>query len=321
MGKCKGLAAGIFWALDTVIVGIALRRAVFCDTKRAVFLAPFISTFLHDFSSCIWMVLYTGIKKGFGKVCRALHTGSGRFIILGALFGGPVGMTGYVSAVRFLGPSLTAAISALYPALGAFLAWVFLKERMKKIQLAGLSLSLAGMVLLGLLTKGQRPENFVLGLGCVLLCVAGWALEVVICAYGMKDVEVDNEQALMIRQSISALSYGIVILAVLQEGSFVISAAATGAVGIIGTAAFFGTASYLCYYAAIRRLGPSLAMTLNITYVAWAFAFEFLLLGKVPRTEDIFCGVLILTGAFVTAYGATGIHPFVKTDGNSLPER
>ena len=213
-------------------------------------------------------------------------------------------MTGYVSAVKFLGPSLTAAISALYPAFGVFLARVFLKERMKKIQLAGLSVSLVGMILLGLLTKGQRPENFVLGFGCVLLCVAGWALEVVICAYGMKDAEVGNEQALMIRQSISALSYGIVILAVLGEGSFVISAAAAGAVGIIGMAAFFGTASYLCYYAAIRRLGPSLAMPLNITYVAWAFLFEFLLLGKAPRAGDIFCGILILTGAFVTVYGA-----------------
>lgn len=303
MEKGKGLAAGIFWALDTVIIGIALRRSVFSDTEEAVFLAPFISTFLHDLCSCLWMLLYTAGKKGFGKVCRALRSRSGRFIVLGALFGGPVGMTGYVSAVRYLGPSYTAAISALYPAVGAFLAWVFLKEQMKKIQLAGLSLSLAGMVLLGLLAKGQRPENFVLGFGCVLLCVAGWALEVVICAYGMKDVGVDNEQALMIRQSTSALSYGIVILAVLRETSFVASAAAAGGMGIIGTAAFFGTASYLCYYAAIRRLGPSLAMTLNITYVAWAFVFEFLLLGKVPRAGDIFCGVLILTGAFVTANG------------------
>ena len=38
MGKLKGLAAGIFWALDTVVIGIALRQAVFCNTKEAVFL-------------------------------------------------------------------------------------------------------------------------------------------------------------------------------------------------------------------------------------------------------------------------------------------
>ncbi|MCI9430511.1 MAG: DMT family transporter [Lachnospiraceae bacterium] len=313
MGKLKGLAAGIFWALDTVVIGIALRQAVFCNTKEAVFLAPFISTFLHDFCSCIWMLLYTGIKKGFGRVLRALHTKSGRFIVLGALFGGPVGMTGYVSAVKFLGPSYTAAISALYPAFGSFLAWIFLKERMKRTQMIGFSLSLSGMVLLGLLTKGQKPENFVLGFGCVLLCVAGWALEVVICAYGMKDAKVNNEQALMIRQSTSAMSYGIVILIVLKEASFVISVAATEAIGIIGTAACFGTASYLCYYATIRRLGPSLAMTLNITYVAWAFIFEFLFLRKIPQAESIFCSSLILTGAFVTAYGATDTDVPLKT--------
>ena len=99
----------------------------------------------------------------------------------------------------------------------------------------------------------------------------------------------------------------------LKEASFVISVAATEAIGIIGTAACFGTASYLCYYATIRRLGPSLAMTLNITYVAWAFIFEFLFLRKIPQAESIFCSSLILTGAFVTAYGATDTDVPLKT--------
>ena len=52
-----GLAAGIFWALDTVILGIALAMTPFVSTEQAVFLAPFVSTFIHDFCSGIWMLL------------------------------------------------------------------------------------------------------------------------------------------------------------------------------------------------------------------------------------------------------------------------
>ena len=44
-----GLAAGIFWAADTIILGIALAMTPFVSTEQAVFLAPFVSTFLHDF--------------------------------------------------------------------------------------------------------------------------------------------------------------------------------------------------------------------------------------------------------------------------------
>ena len=105
MNITVGLGAGIFWALDTVILGIALSQGCFLDSRQAVFLAPFISTFLHDAFSCLWMLLYTGIRKQFRKVLRALKSRNGRVIILGAVFGGPVGMTGYVFSIRYLGAS------------------------------------------------------------------------------------------------------------------------------------------------------------------------------------------------------------------------
>ena len=53
-----GLSAGILWGLDTVILGIALVMTPFVSTEQAIFLAPFVSTFLHDACSSIWMLLY-----------------------------------------------------------------------------------------------------------------------------------------------------------------------------------------------------------------------------------------------------------------------
>ena len=44
------------------------------------------------------------------------------------VFGGPVGMAAYLLAINYIGPGYTASISAIYPAVGAFFAYIFLKE-------------------------------------------------------------------------------------------------------------------------------------------------------------------------------------------------
>ncbi len=53
-----GIFAGITWALETVILGVALCMTPFVSTEQAIFLAPFISTFLHDTFSAFFC-LYT----------------------------------------------------------------------------------------------------------------------------------------------------------------------------------------------------------------------------------------------------------------------
>lgn len=112
--------AGILWGLDTAILGLALAMSPFTSKTEAVFIAPLVSTFLHDFFSSIYMIIYTGVRKQFKKVIKALKTKSGKYIILGALLGGPIGMSGYVAAINYIGPSYTAIISAMFPALGSF---------------------------------------------------------------------------------------------------------------------------------------------------------------------------------------------------------
>ncbi|MGN0521865.1 MAG: DMT family transporter [Eubacterium sp.] len=296
-----GLSAGILWALDTVILGVALAMSPFVTNTQAIFLAPFVSTFLHDFFSSIWMLLYTGVTKQFKNVIRALKTRSGKFILLAALLGGPIGMSGYVAAIHYIGPAYTAIISAMYPALGAFLSFIFLKEKMKPIQIAGLCASILGVVALGYQPGDSRPENFLIGFFCALLCCVGWASEGVICAYGMKDPQVSNSHALQLRQLTSALFYGIIILPILGGWNFTASAIPTKATGLIVLAALFGTASYLCYYKALRKLGVSKAMPLNITYSAWSIVFSLLILHTVPDLKSIICGIIIVAGSLIAA--------------------
>lgn len=297
-----GLAGGALWALDTVILGMALALPVFTGDPRAAILAPFVSTFLHDLCSSLWMLGYTGLRRQYKAVWQALRTRGGRFVALGALLGGPVGMTGYVLAINAIGPAYTAIISALYPALGTVLAHFFLKEKLRPTGLIGLALSIGGVIALGYTPGAALPKGHLLGFGCALLCCIGWAAEGVICTYGLQSSTVTNAQALQIRQPVSALTYAIVLLPACKGWGFTAGLFGTRALWIIALSALCGTASYLCYYKALGKLGTGKAMPLNITYAAWSLPFSYLLLHQVPGTKDILCALVVLLGALLAAY-------------------
>ena len=57
-----GIFAGITWALETVILGMALSMTPFVSDSQAIFLAPFVSTFLHDALSALYLLCVNGCK-------------------------------------------------------------------------------------------------------------------------------------------------------------------------------------------------------------------------------------------------------------------
>lgn len=296
-----GLLAGLLWGLDTVILGIALARTPFVSTEAAVFLAPFVSTFIHDFFSSLWMLLYTGVRGEFSNVLRALRSKSGKFIVLAALIGGPVGMTGYVLSIKYIGAAYTAIISSLFPAVGALFSYIFLKEKMKPYQLIGLFVSIGGVIALGYTPGGSDTSNLVLGFLFAILCVVGWAAEAVIIAYGLKDPQISDSQALQIRQLTSALFYAVIILPVLGGWLLSTEVLASSTMPVILLSALFGTASYLFYYKAIGKIGASKAMALNITYCAWAVVFGVIILQQTVSLRDIILGLVIIAGSLIAA--------------------
>lgn len=295
-----GLMSGILWGLDTVLLGIALAMTPFISSQQAIFLAPFVSTFLHDFFSSIWMLIYTAFKKELGKTFRAAKTRSGRFIMLGALLGGPVGMTGYLLAIKYIGPAYTAIISSLYPAIGALLSYIFLKEKMKPISILGLFMSILGIILLGY-APGGEVANLGLGFVFAVLCVVGWASEAVICAYGMKEDEITPEQSLQVRQLTSAVTYGFLIIPVLKGISFTMGVLPTTATAMILLTALAGTTSYVFYYKGIHKIGATKAMSLNITYSAWSIIFGVILLGNSVDIKSVICCIMIIIGSTMAA--------------------
>lgn len=293
-----GIIAGITWAMETIVLGIALAMTPFVSSEQAVILAPFASTFLHDAFSALWACIYNGVRGNLSNVVKALKTKSGKFVAVAAIIGGPVGMTGYVLSVANMGASIGAVASAIFPAIGAVLAYIFLREKMAWYRWVFLILCLIGVYGLSY-SPDISIKNFWLGFLGTLMCAFGWGIEAVIIAKCVQDDAVTDEIALQIRQTTSAIVYGIVVLPIMKGWGFTVRLFnnTSWLIPTIALAALFATVSYLFYYKAISQIGASKAMALNITYSAWAVVISIVLMKdySLLNPVTIMCTIAVLT--------------------------
>jgi drug/metabolite transporter (DMT)-like permease len=300
-GLFSGVMSGVLWGLDSVLTGIILSFSPLVEIQQAIFLGPVISAFLHDMFSSIWMFIYTISTKQLSSVIKALKTRSGRFICIAAIFGGPIGMTSYLLAIKYIGAGYTASISSIYPAVGAFWAYLFLKEKLNIRAFMGLGLSIISVIILGYSPDKLANSNYVLGFTLALICVIGWSLESVICAYGMIDEEVSPIQALQIRQVVSALFYGIIIIPIIGGIKLTGVVMSSNVIVLIAFIGLIGTTSYMFYYTAIDYIGPVKATGLNITYSIWAIVFDIIILAKPVTFKLIIFSTLIIIGSVMVS--------------------
>ncbi|MDC4232641.1 DMT family transporter [Actinomyces sp. B33] len=292
-----GILSGALWGLDTVVLGIALGLAPFLGAGEA----SLASALLHDAACALILLIYMGARGRLGDTLAALRTRSGKAVMLAALLGGPFGMSGYLIAINHIGPGYTAIISTFYPAVGTLLAFLLLKERMRPRQIIALLIALTAIVVIGYSSTSDGGGNPVIGVIAALACVVGWGSEAVILAWGMRDEAVDNETALQIRETTSALVYLAVVAPLAGVLGFTFTAVPSFGTGVIALAALAGTASYLFYYTAINTVGASRGMALNISYSAWAVIFAFVLMGTTPTPLQIVCCLVILVFTVLAA--------------------
>lgn len=292
-----GIGSGALWGLDTVILAIALALNPFATDAHA----SLVSAALHDAVCALILLVFMAMRGRLKDTWRAIHTRSGRAVMVAALLGGPIGMSGYLLAIDQIGAGYTAIISTFYPALGTALAVLVLKERMRPRQVIALAVAI-GAIIATSYTSTSVSGSALWGVLGALAAVVGWGCEAVILAWGMRDDAVDNETALQIRETTSGLTYLVLVMplggALSSTGQALTS---PGAMGLVALAAAAGTASYLFYYKAIDLLGAARAMALNISYSAWAVLFAFLLQSIVPAPVQIVLCVVILVGTVLAA--------------------
>ncbi|MBQ8690075.1 MAG: DMT family transporter [Clostridia bacterium] len=314
----RGILAGVLWALETVVLGIALEASPFVSSEEALFFAPFAATFLHDACSSLYMLIFNVARGSSRELFAVFKSKNLPWLIIASAIGGPVGMTGYVMAVNFMGASVGAVASAIYPAIGTALAFFFLKESVRWYQWLFLFFTL-----LGVLGISYSPtltiSNVWLGLLGALMCAFGWGIEAVILAKCLKGNEIKSEYALWVRQTTSALVYGGLIIPIIGGVRFTASLfAGEGIVPLltVALAALFATLSYLCYYRAIASLGAARAMALNITYTAWAIVFTVLILGdlSVLNPTTLICALVVLVCGIFAAQNFSSLFSYKNKD-------
>jgi drug/metabolite transporter (DMT)-like permease len=209
-------------------------------------------------------------------------------------------MTCYLLGINYIGATFTASISSLFPAIGALLAFIFLKERIGPRAWFGIVLSITGVIILSYMpSSGSSNEHFILGVFLALGSAIGWGLEGVICSWGLKDDDADPEFAVTIRQTVSAITYSIIIIPILHGYSLSFQIIKSDIVWLFLMAAFFGAANYMLYYRAIHLVGTARGTALNNTYAAWALAISVVVFDLSVNLHFIIGTIIVIIGSFL----------------------
>lgn len=301
LGLGVGLFSGLCWGLSTVLSGIVLVMGAFVSTEQAIILSPLVGAFLNYAFSTIWLTIYTIARGNFKSTFKSLKTKSGLAVVIGALCGGPFGFGCYLLAINFIGAGYAASISAVFPVLTGLFSYIFLKEKLKLKNWSGLVLSIIAIAILWYAPGDSGGENFVLGLILAVGSAVGWALESVICAYGMKGDEVSSEEALYLRKFVATVAYGALIIPFIGGYGLTIEVLSSHLAIFLAGIALIGTVSYGFYYKAIDMIGPGRATGLNVTYAAWTVFFEIIFFGTMVTPILLICVTLVILGTVLVS--------------------
>jgi len=151
--------------------------------------APLAAAALHDGLASVWV---GGVNAWLGRLRSlpgALRSRSSLVVLAAALCGGPLAMGSFVAAISLVGPAFAATVTATYPAVGAVLAQLVLKERISRFGWAGIILAVAGAAFASY-GSPEGAESYRL-LGTLFACLAalGWGAEGVLVAKAVKRIE------------------------------------------------------------------------------------------------------------------------------------
>ena len=192
----NALFSGIFWGADTSFMGYYF--SMYSIYFAVPLMLPIFITFIHDMVSALLInisILITGRLKA---VITDIKKAKSKYIWLGSLLGGPIGMCSFILAIEYAGPAITAIISSIYPAVGLFFAYILLKEKRKPYQVVALFIAIAFIIALGFIDEGHTNRS-IMGIIFALVCACAWGSEAVLCSYGMKSGEISNLSAICIR--------------------------------------------------------------------------------------------------------------------------
>ena len=251
-GVIAGIFSGITWALYTIINNLITKNAIFNSYIEKMFIPVLVIVFLHDFFSSIWLFFYLWRKKKIFELKKTIKSKNIFLIFLGALFGGPIGMSGYLLGIKYMGASYTASFSSTYLIVGTILSVIFLKEKINLKMIIAVLISMVGIFILNFqINEMDSNKISILGIFFLMLCIFGWALEGLIASYILKykNTDIEPSIAIFIRQLTSTIFYSFLIIPYIGAYNLVFIVLKSNIVlyialiSVIGSLSFFSSLS------------------------------------------------------------------------------
>lgn len=308
-GLAWALLSGVFWGADGVILGVALAMTPFVGAAALV--APLAAAALHDGLATGWMLAFNAATGRLSRLPRSLVSRHGLILCAAAVIGGPIAMSGYLFGIKYAGAAYALALSATYPAVGAVLSRVFLREQVSRRGWLGIAVTVTGAVIATYTPPSGDLPYFYLGIALAAIATLGWGVEGVLAVHAMQSIE--PVVAGTLRMATSVVVYLVVVLPLVGGLPVLASALGSASLWYVLAAAAAGAASYLTYYAANHLVGASRAMPLNSLYAVWAIVFSIVLTGLHPTPQ-------LVTGVLVTFGGAILVVSGAPRSGDNLAE-
>ena len=303
-GVIAGIFSGITWALYTIINNLITKNTIFNSYIEKMFIPVLVIVFLHDFFSSIWLFFYLWRKKKIFELKKTIKSKNIFLIFLGALFGGPIGMSGYLLGIKYMGASYTASFSCTYLILGTILSVVFLKEKINLKMIIAVLINMAGIFILNFqINEMDSNKISILGIFSLMLCIFGWALEGLIASYILKYKNADTEPsiAIFIRQLTSTVFYSFLIIPYIRAYNLVFIVLKSNIALYIALISVIGSLSFFLWYYSMSIVGVARGISLNISYIIWTIIFEIIVFNVKFQLNFIVASILLIVSVILIA--------------------
>ena len=303
-GVIAGIFSGITWALYTIINNLITKNTIFNSYIEKMFIPVLVIVFLHDFFSSIWLFFYLWRKRKLFELKRTIKSKNMFLIFLGALFGGPIGMSGYLLGIKYMGASYTASFSCTYLILGTILSVVFLKEKINLKMIIAVLINMAGIFILNFQVNEMDSDKIsILGIFSLILCIFGWALEGLIASYILKykNADIEPSIAIFIRQLTSTVFYSFLIIPYIRAYNLVFIVLKSNIALYIALISVIGSLSFFLWYYSMSIVGVARGISLNISYIIWTIIFEIIVFNVKFQLNFIVASILLIVSVILIA--------------------
>lgn len=272
-----GLISGVTWSISAIIVAFIFMFEPFSSSLNPN-ISGLISAGLGESFGFIFILI---LMLFTGKLKKIFSTKGKKFVMIGALMSGPLGMTMYYIAIKFIGQSFSDAITGIYPVLVVIFASIFFKEKYNYKVYIGIFLTVVGVYTL--ITAGITGKINIFGLIFAFITAISWSMEALLLDYTAIENDLEWEAGIFTRQMTTSFSYILIVIPISMWITQTNVSVVTKILSnpkliylIILNGALICT-SYSTFYYAISKGGATIPAILNMSYIAWTPLLSYLI--------------------------------------------